>query len=479
MTEALPPGWAWVKIAAIADTQLGKTLSTKKSGEGRSMPYLRNKNVQWHRLELDDVRETCFTPAEEAKFKLQRGDLLVCEGGEVGRCAVWQQHTEQIYFQNALHRIRPHSGISTRWLEYILRWYAESDRLSAYASGVTISHLVQRALRQLEIPVAPSLEQRRVVAAIEEHFSRLDAAGEALAAARARIEASRRAILSHAFTGRLVPQEPDDEPASALLDRISRSRHSPGRRPSHDTVPALTDTAGSLPPGWTWATVADVSDVQLGRQRSPQHHTGEQMRPYLRSANVTWQGICLDDVKEMNFDDVDFEQFRLAPGDILLNEASGSPNEVGKPAIWNNQIDGCCFQNTLLRLRPRLLDRYYVYWYCYASALTGRFGEAGRGVNIRHLGKRGLAQFPIPIAPLSEQERIVAAIEEHFSRLDAAGKALAAAQTRIEASRRAILSHAFTGHLVPQDPDDEPASTLLNRIAASPPTKPDHQKISG
>ena len=191
------------------------------------------------------------------------------------------------------------------------------------------------------------------------------------------------------------------------------------------------------------------------------------MRPYLRAANITWQGICLDDVKEMNFDDVDFEKFRLASGDILLNEASGSPHEVGKPAIWNNQIKDCCFQNTLLRLRPRLLHRDYLYWYCYASALTGRFGEAGRGVNIRHLGKQGLSQFPIPVAPLAEQKRIVAAIEEHFSRLDIVAS-VARAHPKVQALRKSILREAFSGRLMMQDLNDEPASVLLAQMAESP-----------
>ena len=149
----------------------------------------------------------------------------------------------------------------------------------------------------------------------------------------------------------------------------------------------------------------------------------------------------------------DFEKYTLASGDILLNEASGSPNEVGKPAIWRNEIEGCCFQNTLLRLRPQFLNRDYLYWYCYASALAGRFGEAGRGVNIRHLGKRGLAQFPIPIAPLAEQSRIVTAIEEHFSRLDAADGALAAAPQKIDALRRSAAVDLF-------DPPDWTWTTL-------------------
>ena len=214
----------------------------------------------------------------------------------------------------------------------------------------------------------------------------------------------------------------------------------------------------NLPPGWEWTTISDVAEVQLGRQRSPQHHSGSQMRPYLRSANVTWDGINLDDVKEMNFDDSDFKRYRLRPGDLLLNEASGSPSEVGKPALWNDEVEGCCFQNTLLRLGPHEVGRDYLYWYCYLSARTGRFGDAGRGVNIRHLSKQGLSRYPIPIAPLAEQERIVAAIEEHFSRLDAAEATLADAKRKLASLQRSAVAQLF-------DQADWPWTTL-GEIAA-------------
>ena len=203
--------------------------------------------------------------------------------------------------------------------------------------------------------------------------------------------------------------------------------------------------SSDIPKSWEWATIGEVALVQLGRQRSPEHHAGDQMRPYLRSANVTWEGISLDDVKEMNFDDNDYEKYKLEPGDLLLNEASGSPHEVGKPAIWQGEIDECCFQNTLLRLRPHAVDRQYLYWYCYTSALLGQFGEAGRGVNIRHLGKRGLSQFPIPIAPPSWQVKTVEAIEEHFSRLDAVEAAAIGSRRRLDVLRNAIMDRAFYG----------------------------------
>lgn len=201
--------------------------------------------------------------------------------------------------------------------------------------------------------------------------------------------------------------------------------------------------SGDLPKNWEWSTIGEVSLVQLGRQRSPQHHAGDEMRPYLRSANVTWEGVSLDDVKEMNFDDNDYEKYKLESGDLLLNEASGSPHEVGKPAIWHGEIDECCFQNTLLRLRPHKVERDYIYWYCYTSALLGQFGEAGRGVNIRHLGKRGLSQFPIPVAPPSQQTKIVEAIEEHFSRLDAVEAAAVSARRRLDVLRNVIVDRTF------------------------------------
>lgn len=199
----------------------------------------------------------------------------------------------------------------------------------------------------------------------------------------------------------------------------------------------------NLADGWEMSTVGDVANVQLGRQRSPQHHSGPSMRPYLRAANVTWRGVDLNDVKEMNFSPAEARTFALERGDILLNEASGSPNEVGKPVIWSGEIAGCCFQNTLLRVRSPHFAPTYLYWYFYSAALSGRFGWASRGVNIKHLGKNGLTRFPIPVPPLAEQERIIVAVEEHASDLDAADRGLARAARNLHRMRRAAVQDLF------------------------------------
>ena len=409
MTGDLPSGWIWARLGDIADTQLGKMLSAESRQGPVPMPYLRNRNVQWHRIDLSEVASMDFADDELEKYRLRPGDLLICEGGEAGRCARWTQPSTEMWFQKALHRVRPKPGIETGWIEYFMRWAAETGRFGDRVQGSTIEHLPQRDLRTLEVPIPPFEAQRCIVAAIEEHFSRLDAIQSTLERGLRSVTALRTSLLTEVF----------------MVGR-------------------------TLPHNWELRKIGDVANVQLGRQRSPEHHSGPELRPYLRAANVTWDGINIEDVKEMNFDTGDFETYRLQPGDLLLNEASGSPNEVGKPAVWNGEIEGCCFQNTLLRLQARDINPGYLYWYCYMAASTGRFGEAGRGVNIRHLGKQGLAQFPIRVAPKGEQECIVTQLKAQFQQSSEYENSVHRALERTSTLRRSILAMAFSGQLVDQ-----------------------------
>jgi type I restriction enzyme, S subunit len=171
-----------------------------------------------------------------------------------------------------------------------------------------------------------------------------------------------------------------------------------------------------LPPGWEWARLDEVAEVRLGRQRSPKNHTGNQMRPYLRAANVGWQGLRLDDVKVMNFTDDEADTYRLKYGDVIISEASGSLAEVGKPALWRGEIDECCLQNTLIRARSMgSIDPVYLLHFLRAEALRGAFAERSRGVGIHHLGATRLAGWPIPIPPLAEQHRIITTLDAYLS----------------------------------------------------------------
>lgn len=217
MTDRMPPGWAWTRFDEVAETQLGKMLSAE-SRQGRApVPYLRNQNVQWHRIDLSDVASMDFTDGERAKYQLRSGDLLICEGGEVGRTAMWTQPSIEMCFQKALHRVRTRPGVEARWIEYFMRWSAETGRFEESVQGSTIAHLPQRDLRALMVPTPPWKEQCRIVASIEEHFARLDVTQVAVAAARKNLEATRHSVLKAAFCGRLVAQNPHDDSGSDRL----------------------------------------------------------------------------------------------------------------------------------------------------------------------------------------------------------------------------------------------------------------------
>jgi type I restriction enzyme S subunit len=209
----------------------------------------------------------------------------------------------------------------------------------------------------------------------------------------------------------------------------------------------------------------DVAAVRLGRQRSPKNHFGPTMRPYLRAANVTWHGIDLHDVKEMNFTPGEAEIYQLQPGDVLLAEASGSASEVGKPVIWRGEIEGCCFQNTLIRVRSQGSRPDYLRLIFLRAALLGQFAQAAPGVGIHHLGSSRLANWPIPLCSNDDQATLVADVERRFSLVDALQDHLRKVRQEADSLRRAILSQAFSGELVPQHPSDEAASVLLERIA--------------
>ena len=217
-------GFATDTLANHVDMCLGKMLDKEKN-KGTLFPYLRNKNVRWKNFDLDDLLEMRFEESEEERYSIQRGDLVVCEGGEPGRCAVWE-NDNVIKFQKALHRLRPHDNMNVYFLMYVFMLNIQAKNWDRFFTGSTIKHLTGEALKNLQIPIPTLAEQERIVAEIESRFERADALETAVDRALNDAEKLKQAVLKKAFRGELVPQNPDDEPASVLLDRIRAARAS-------------------------------------------------------------------------------------------------------------------------------------------------------------------------------------------------------------------------------------------------------------
>ena len=157
----IPKNWSWCRLPEIGISELGKTLNKEKD-IGQSVPYLCSINVYWDKISLVKVKKANFSINDMKKYRLQKGDLLMCEGGEAGRCFVWELNNE-MYYQNALHRIRFNDKINPLFFKYVFETYYSIGILDNYCKGVTIKHIVQGALHSILLPLPPINEQQRII----------------------------------------------------------------------------------------------------------------------------------------------------------------------------------------------------------------------------------------------------------------------------------------------------------------------------
>lgn len=176
----LPKGWRWAKLGDICEVQLGKMLSPASRVGLRAVPYLRNANVQWNRFDLTDIAEMDFSEEQEAMLSLRSDDLLVCEGGEPGRAAVWQGQISRCCYQKALHRLRPiATGVDPYFVMYRL-WKGAFEREFIESNAkTTIAHLPVIRLKNLNLAIPDVEEQKRIVGVLREKMTAVEKARKA------------------------------------------------------------------------------------------------------------------------------------------------------------------------------------------------------------------------------------------------------------------------------------------------------------
>lgn len=472
----LPKGWTAVRVDRVGAVRLGRQRSPDKHTGDYPTKYLRAANIKADGLDLTDILEMDFTPTERLVFSLRAGDILLTEASgsssQVGRAALWRDEVPDCCYQNTIIRFRPHAVLPDYAL-VVFRHYAASGIFGRVARGVGIQHLGSSRFAELQFPLPPMNEQTRIAQAAGQRLAELRDAERNLRSALGRLNAQRKEIFAAAACGELaVPSDRTSKGAiiaSATMpetrQKVDSSRRSPAGR---SNVPAPGEMDGGiapLPSGWTYARIDQVGEVRLGRQRSPEHHRGDHLRPYLRVANVLEDRIDVREVHEMNFTPEEYPVYALEYGDILLNEGQ-SLELVGRPAMFRNELPGACFQNHLIRFRAgEKLDPEYALLVFMHYLHSGQFRKIARGsTNIANLGLERFRSMRFPLPPLAEQKAIK---QEARARLDLVGSQLLAVRTSIERlpeMERELLAAAVAGELVVQQPEDEPAAQLLDRL---------------
>ncbi|MFJ6647459.1 restriction endonuclease subunit S [Streptomyces sp. NPDC091290] len=464
----LPAGWAWVALGDVADTALGKMLDKKQSTGLHPTPYLRNVNVQWGQINTDELLTMDIEPEDVSRYMVSKGDLVVCEGGEVGRCAIWHKD-DPVAFQKALHRVRPTRALDTKYLRYYLEYAANSGKLARYSTGSTIKHLPQQRLREVPVPLPPLAEQQRIVEVLEEQLPRLDVALCSLRRAEWLLPRHGRALNTAGSLGRLAVRGAGENRVD--LADIERRRRAVwakefGERKYREPVEKDGDFPLEVPDGWCVASLEQVTNpvrvIRYGILKPKVRAQG--VVPYVEVRDLAGCSLVGKTLNRTTTElDEQFSGARIEPGDLLI-AVRGS---YERSAVVPRELSSANISRDVARIAPlQFLLPEFLQVYLQSEAAQRYLKKKARGVAVKGVNISALRAMPVPVPPMDVQRGLVEEVQDQGSIAGAVSVQVQRAQRKARSLRSALLRTAFAGELVPQDPADEPASVLLSRIAA-------------
>lgn len=377
-----PDHWQIKRFDSIFEVQQGKQVSKKNRIGGNQHPFLRTKNIFWGRLDLSELDEMHFTDAEEKRLSLVPGDLLVCEGGDIGRTAIWQGERDCCYYQNHLHRARVKDNTSdARFVLYWL-WYAFEIGNIYFGRGnvTTIPNLSQSKLCELPLPVPPLPEQKKIAGILN--------------IVQKSIEQQERLIQITA------------ELKKALLHKLFT--HGLRDEPQKQTE------IGLVPGSWDIVPLKECAIIQTGIAKGRKVDDKDILTlPYLRVANVQSGYLDLREMKTITIQAKEKPRYMLQPGDVVLTEG-GDFDKLGRGFIWKGEVEDCIHQNHIFAVRvdrSRLLPEFF------AHLSQSHYGKryflsvAHKTTNLACINTTKLKGFPVLIPPIEDQHEIVSILE--------------------------------------------------------------------
>ena len=501
----LPPGWTSATIGQIVGPEGvfvdGDWVESKDQDPSGNVRLIQLADIGDGEFSDKSARFLTSTKADELRCTfLQRGDILVARMPDpLGRACIFPLNGDRTFVtvvDVCIVRLG-HDLVDREYLLYAINSPDVRIKIDVHKSGSTRKRISRGNFARIVLPLAPKNEQHWIVAKINELFSELDNGVACLQTAKQQLAGYRSALLRAAFDGSLTADwrqrnehqcsTPRDLLARAKSEREThhriqveawktavdrrRSNGADGRQPSRPREPkepgklsdTLTSSLSTLPECWTWEKLGWVTcGVEYGTS-AKSAVSGEV--PVLRMGNIQNGGLDWSDLVYSS-DPAEIERYELHDGDVLFNRTN-SPELVGKTALYRGGRSAI-FAGYLIRLNhlPNTVDGRYL---CYFlnSPVARQYGNTVKtdGVNQSNINGQKLQNFPLPYCSLAEQSRIADILEEHLSIVDDLNATIEKQLRAADDVRQAILRKAFSGQLVDQDIQDEPASVLLERIA--------------
>ena len=408
----IPDSWEWCRIGSVFTLQAGKNISANQIAEN-----------------VEEGLYPCFGGNGVRGYVplFNREGYYPIIGRQGALCGNINLANGQFYATEHAVCVETFANTNVLWCCYFLT----ALNLNQYATATAQPGLAVANINEVLIPLPPLSEQHRIVAKIEEllpYIERYGKAGEHLTALNTTFpEALKKSILQEAVQGKLVPQNPDDEPASVLLERIRAEKQAlikagKIRKDKHESAIITRDKIPyeiidgkerciadevpfEIPESWCWCRLGTIFQHNTGKALNSSNHQGTMMQ-YITTSNLYWDRFELDKLKEMLFTDSEVEKCTVTKGDLLVCEGG----DIGRAAIWNYDYP-MRIQNHIHRLRSYApVEVYFFYYVFYLYKRAGLIG--GKGIGIQGLSSNAIDKLLIPLPPLAEQKKIVAKIEE-------------------------------------------------------------------
>lgn len=493
----LPKGWVWISFSTVIN-KVKRGPSLKCNQEGIGIRYITSGNLADGKLNLNLDKKYLEGFEQTEKCKLKPGDLILnCVNSieQIGKSAVFKDiHGEAIVgFNNYAIELKNEVVISEFINYFFQSVFAKKQIYFLIKRAVNQVSFATRELDFISVPLPPLSEQHRIVAKIEEIFTELDAGIELLKKLKVKLKRYRQAVLKAAVEGSLTKEwrkanQGKLEPASILRDRILKQRRekweveqlakmkAQGKTPKDDSwklkykEPVVPDTSDlpELPDRWCWVTmeILTINGPQNGIYL-PKSDYGSGI-PILRIDD--FQDNFSRSSSELNLVNAttdDIEKYSLSEGDLVINRVN-SPSHLGKCLVVTDKHFPALFESNMMRLHlSNFFEVSFVAYYLRSVHGKSRLiSNAKWAVNQASINQTDVGNTPVPLLPVEEQKKIIAEVELGLSVVEKIEKTIDANLKRAEKLRQSILKQAFEGKLVPQDPNDEPAEKLLERIKA-------------
>ena len=443
---AVPEGWVWCRLGEIYYHTTGKALK-KSNKKGSLKKYITTSNLYWDSFDFSEVRSMYFTDEELDKYTIKKGDLVLCNGGDIGRAAIWN-YDEDICYQNHVSRMRPKiNGIENRFFLYVLMLYKEQDILNG--KGIGISSLSARDLLSVIVPLPPSNQQKLIVSEIQKIFYQINLIEIYQTDLQTATTQAKSKILDLAIHGKLVPQDPADEPASVMLEKLRAEKEAKiaagemkrGKSDSYiyknstDNCYYQKYTDGceenisdeipfDVPAGWAWCKLPEVcrKPITDGTHNSPSNSASGDFL-YITAKNIKNLAICLDDATYISKEIHESIYSRCSPelNDILLTK----DGTIGEVAVNNLNYPFSMLSSIALIKPSNEILSWFLAYILISDLLQNKMKKEAKGSALKRIILAQINDFLIPLPPLAEQQRIVTKIEELFAQFDSIIAALA------------------------------------------------------